>query len=76
MMRPRGVTCRRWVDVREDRRMSALEHALGIKSVATVEELIAATKDTGVAPIEQLGASEAFRVSGGFVAAGGGFDKI
>jgi hypothetical protein len=29
-----------------------------------------------VAPIEQHGAIETFRVSGGFVAAGGGFDKI
>jgi hypothetical protein len=30
----------------------------------------------GVSPIEQHGAIETLRVSGGFVAAGGGFDKI
>ena len=34
------------------------------------------TNGAGVAPIEQHGAIETFRVSGGFVAAGGGFDKI
>jgi hypothetical protein len=34
------------------------------------------TNGAGVAPIEQYGAIEALRISGGFVAAGGGFDKI
>jgi hypothetical protein len=34
------------------------------------------TNGTGVAPIEQHGAIETLRVSGGFIAAGGGFDKI
>jgi hypothetical protein len=34
------------------------------------------TNGPGVAPIEQHGSVETFRVSGGFVAAGGGFDNI
>jgi hypothetical protein len=34
------------------------------------------TNGAGVAPIEQHGAIESLRVSGGFIAAGGGFDKI
>jgi hypothetical protein len=34
------------------------------------------TNGPGVAPIEQHGAIDSFRVTGGFVAAGGGFDKI
>lgn len=34
------------------------------------------TNGAGVAPIEQHGAIESLRVSGGFTAAGGGFDKI
>jgi hypothetical protein len=34
------------------------------------------THGTGVAPIEQHGAIDSLRVTGGFVAAGGGFDKI
>jgi hypothetical protein len=34
------------------------------------------TNGAGVAPIEQHGAIESLRVTGGFVAAGGGFDKI
>jgi hypothetical protein len=34
------------------------------------------TNGPGVAPIEQHGSIETLRVSGGFVAAGGGFDKI
>ncbi len=34
------------------------------------------TNGAGVAPIEQHGAIETFRVTGGMVAAGGGFDKI
>jgi len=34
------------------------------------------TNGPGVSPIEQHGAIDSLRVSGGFVAAGGGFDKI
>lgn len=34
------------------------------------------TNGPGVAPIEQHGAIESLRITGGFVAAGGGFDKI
>jgi hypothetical protein len=34
------------------------------------------TNGAGVSPIEQHGAIESLRVSGGFTAAGGGFDKI
>ncbi|MGD9846439.1 MAG: hypothetical protein AB7U47_13750 [Variibacter sp.] len=34
------------------------------------------TNGTGVSPIEQHGAIESLRVTGGFVAVGGGFDKI
>jgi len=34
------------------------------------------TNGKGVAPIENHGAIEAFRVTGGLIAAGGGFDKI
>ena len=34
------------------------------------------TNGAGVAPIEQHGAIDSLRVTGGFVAAGGGFDKI
>lgn len=34
------------------------------------------TNGSGVAPIEQYGAIDSLRVVGGFVAAGGGFDKI
>lgn len=34
------------------------------------------TNGAGVSPIEQHGAVESLRVAGGFVAAGGGFDKI
>ena len=34
------------------------------------------TNGPGVAPIEQHGSIDSLRVSGGFVAAGGGFDKI
>ncbi|MGO4174590.1 hypothetical protein [Bosea sp. TAF32] len=34
------------------------------------------TNGAGVAPIEQHGAIESLRVSGGLVAAGGGFDRI
>jgi hypothetical protein len=34
------------------------------------------TNGAGVSPIEQHGAIETLRVAGGFVAAGGGFDKI
>jgi hypothetical protein len=34
------------------------------------------TNGSGVAPIEQHGSVETFQVSGGFVAAGGGFDNI
>jgi len=39
----------------EDGRMSASENALGTKSAATVEELVAATKDTGVRRIAVRG---------------------
>ena len=34
------------------------------------------TNGPGVSPIEQHGAIDSLRVAGGFVAAGGGFDKI
>jgi hypothetical protein len=34
------------------------------------------TNGAGVAPIEQHGAIDSLRISGGFIAAGGGFDKI
>ncbi len=34
------------------------------------------TNGAGVAPIEQHGSIETLRISGGFIAAGGGFDKI
>ncbi|MEO6839809.1 MAG: hypothetical protein ABI192_03495 [Bradyrhizobium sp.] len=34
------------------------------------------TNDADVSPIEQHGAIDSLRVTGGFVAAGGGFDKI
>jgi hypothetical protein len=34
------------------------------------------TNGPGVAPIEQHGAIDSLRVAGGFIAAGGGFDKI
>ena len=34
------------------------------------------TNGPGVAPIEQHGAIETLRITGGLVAAGGGFDKI
>lgn len=34
------------------------------------------TNGAGVAPVEQHGAIESLRVSGGLVAAGGGFDRI
>jgi hypothetical protein len=34
------------------------------------------THGAGVSPIEQHGSVETLRVSGGFIAAGGGFDKI
>jgi len=34
------------------------------------------TNGSGISPIEQHGAIDSFRVTGGFVTAGGGFDKI
>lgn len=34
------------------------------------------TNGAGVSPIEQHGSIDSLRISGGFIAAGGGFDKI
>ena len=54
--------------------------ALSIKPGGSAREIEIAggvkTNGAGVAPIEQHGAIDSLRVSGGFVAAGGGFDKI
>lgn len=54
--------------------------ALSIKPGGSAREIDIAggikTNGAGVAPIEQHGAIESLRVDGGFVASGGGFDKI
>lgn len=54
--------------------------ALSIKPGGSAREIEISggvkTNGAGVAPIEQHGAINSLRVSGGFVAAGGGFDKI
>jgi len=54
--------------------------ALSIKPGGSAREIDISggikTNGAGVAPIEQHGAIESLRVAGGFVAAGGGFDKI
>jgi hypothetical protein len=54
--------------------------ALSIKPGGSAREIEVAggikTNGPGVSPIEQHGAIESLRVTGGFVAAGGGFDKI
>lgn len=54
--------------------------ALSIKPGGSAREIEISggvkTNGAGVAPIEQHGAIDSLRVSGGFVAAGGGFDKI
>ncbi|HKW54287.1 MAG TPA: hypothetical protein VJO12_11390 [Stellaceae bacterium] len=54
--------------------------ALSIKPGGSAREIEISggikTNGAGVAPIEQHGAIESLRVAGGFVAAGGGFDKI
>ncbi len=54
--------------------------ALSIKPGGSAREIEIAggvkTNGAGVAPIEQHGAIESLRVTGGFIAAGGGFDKI
>jgi hypothetical protein len=54
--------------------------ALSIKPGGSAREIEIAggvkTNGPGVAPIEQYGAIDSLRVTGGFVAAGGGFDKI
>src|SRR5271170_5423466 len=54
--------------------------ALSIKPGGSAREIEIAggikTNGSGVAPIEQHGAIESLRVTGGLVAAGGGFDKI
>ena len=54
--------------------------ALSIKPGGSAREIEIAggvkTHGPGVSPIEQHGAIESLRVTGGFVAAGGGFDKI
>ncbi len=54
--------------------------ALSIKPGGSAREIEIAggvkTNGAGVAPIEQHGAIDSLRVTGGFVAAGGGFDKI
>lgn len=53
---------------------------LSIKPGGSAREIYIAggitTNGAGVAPIEQHGTIESFRVAGGFVAKGGGFDKI
>ncbi|MDB5616966.1 MAG: hypothetical protein JWQ24_1204 [Tardiphaga sp.] len=54
--------------------------ALSIKPGGSAREITIAggirTNGAGVAPIEQFGTIDLMKVSGGFVAAGGGFDKI
>ena len=54
--------------------------ALSIKPGGSAREIEIAggikTNGPGVSPIEQHGAIDSLRVSGGFIAAGGGFDKI
>lgn len=54
--------------------------ALSIKPGGSAREIDIAggikTNGPGVAPLEQHGTIESLRVTGGFVAAGGGFDKI
>jgi len=54
--------------------------ALSIKPGGTAREIDVAggirTNGKGVAPIENHGTVETLRVTGGFVAAGGGFDKL
>lgn len=54
--------------------------ALSIKPGGSAREIEISggvkTNGAGVAPIEQYGALESLRISGGFLAAGGGFDKI
>jgi hypothetical protein len=54
--------------------------ALSIKPGGSAREIEIAggvkTNGPGVAPIEQHGAIDSLRISGGFVTAGGGFDKI
>jgi hypothetical protein len=54
--------------------------ALSIKPGGSAREIEISggvkTNGAGVSPIEQHGAIDSLRVNGGFVAAGGGFDKI
>ncbi len=54
--------------------------ALSIKPGGSAREVEIAggvkTNGPGVAPIEQHGAIDSLRVTGGFVTTGGGFDKI
>jgi hypothetical protein len=54
--------------------------ALSIKPGGSAREIDISggvkTHGSGVAPIEQHGAIESFRVTGGCIAAGGGFDKL
>jgi hypothetical protein len=54
--------------------------ALSIKPGGSAREIDISggvkTNGAGVAPIEQHGSIETFRVNGGFIAAGGGFDGI
>jgi len=54
--------------------------ALSVKPGGSAREIEIAggvkTNGSGVSPIEQHGAIDSLRITGGFVAAGGGFDKI
>ncbi|MGC1466061.1 MAG: hypothetical protein WA792_10040 [Pseudolabrys sp.] len=54
--------------------------ALSVKPGGSAREIEIAggvkTNGSGVSPIEQHGAIDSLRITGGFIAAGGGFDKI
>lgn len=64
----------------QGRRNQPLRNRLEYQAGGTAREIEVAggvkTNGAGVAPIEQHGAINSLRVTGGFVAAGGGFDKI
>jgi hypothetical protein len=57
-----------------------VRHGLSIEPGGSAREIDISggikTHGAGVAPIEQHGSIETFRVDGGFVAVAGGFDKI
>ena len=64
------------MSVSSDKMLELLQQISVLKDLDDEYRAGVKTNGAGVAPIEQHGAIDSLRVTGGFVTTGGGFDKI